>query len=182
MKSKITELNKIDRTPKVLLLGNGLNRSFGSESWGDLLSEISSPSFEEDEKIIIDNLTFPLQAIIYTNDNVDKGINALASKMTNMDVCEEYSRIVKDYVNLQFDAILTTNYTYDIEKGISNSFSCKPGSASKYRKKSFQGNSIEEQFGLFRYMQVENNNIWHIHGEAAREDSMVLGHYFYGKL
>lgn len=182
MKSKITSLRKICKRPKVLLLGNGLNRSFGSESWGDILSELSCTSFEEEEKAIIDELTFPLQAIVYTGDNVDEGIKLLSEKLTNMPISEGYSEIINEYINLDFDVILTTNYTYDIERGIDKNFSCKARRSSKYRKKSFNGKASEEQFGLFKYMYVNDKYIWHIHGEAAREDSMILGHYYYGKL
>lgn len=182
MVNRLVKLKKIIGRPKILLLGNGLNRSFGSESWGDILSEISCTSFEVEEKLMIDSLTFPLQAVVYTDDNVNKGIHLLSERLTNLDVSDEYSQIINDLTSINFDAILTTNYTYDIEKGINRNFMCKAGRASKYRKKSHIGSRLEEQFGLFRYMQINDKNIWHIHGEAAREDSMILGHYFYGKL
>ena len=45
-----------------------------------------------------------------------------------------------------------------------------------------QGTKPQEQFGIYKYFDVAGNNIWHIHGEAAKPDSMVLGHYYYGKL
>ena len=36
---------------------------------------------------------------------------------------------------------------------------------------------------LHTYFDVERYPpIWHIHGEAARHNTMVLGHYYYGKL
>lgn len=182
MMEKLTKLETLNHRPKVLLLGNGVNRAFGTESWGDILSEISAVSFDEIEKMMVDNLTFPLQTVIYTNDNVDEGVKLLSEKLTNMEVSEEYSEIIESYLDMGFDAILTTNYTYDIEKGIEKSFCCRPGCASKYRKRTFVGNSADEQMGLFKCIQIKGKNIWHIHGEAAIESSMILGHYYYGKL
>lgn len=36
---------------------------------------------------------------------------------------------------------------------------------------------------LHTYFQIENApSVWHIHGEAARHGTMILGHYYYGKL
>lgn len=178
----LIELKQIINRPKVLLLGNGLFRSYGSLSWENLLGKISAVSFEGKELEAINQLNFPLQALIYTGDNVDEGVNELAEELVNIQVVDEYSKVINSIVDIDFDAILTTNYTYDVEKSIDKEFNVSIGRASKYRKRTCVGNAVEEQFGLYRFLQVKDNNIWHIHGEAARKDSMILGHYYYGKL
>ena len=60
------------------------------------------------------------------------------------------------------------------------------GKASKYRKKTCKDKPKAETTALYNYLFVPNENsetiIWHIHGEAAIPDSMIIGHYYYGRL
>ena len=45
-----------------------------------------------------------------------------------------------------------------------------------------EGNEPRKQFGIYKYFEIDGKSIWHIHGEAAIPKSMILGHYYYGKL
>lgn len=179
------EVVESSKRPKILLLGNGINRSFGEGAWGDLLNEISCTSFDGDKESIR-NIPFPLQAMVLTGDNVDEGIDMIADKLAKENINDEYADVLQKYAELSFDAILTANYTYDVEKALMRNFECKPKARCRHRKNTFDGSKSESQFGLFQYMDIENADgkysIWHIHGEAGRPNSMVLGHYYYGKL
>ena len=183
-----TPLNKIPHNtrPKVLLLGNGLNRAYGTSTWQDIIGKISCDSLEDYKSKGLENLPYPLQAIIYTHDNVNEGVDIIADHLLNEGVADELAEQLQELAGMQFDAILTTNYSYDIEKALLPDFKCLKGCPSKYRCSSNKGKTSEEQFGIFKYMHIETenatNNIWHIHGEAARTNSMVLGHYYYGNL
>ncbi|WP_026509395.1 hypothetical protein [Butyrivibrio sp. LC3010] len=95
---------------------------------------------------------------------------------------EEQKTLLIRYLSIPFDAVLTVNYSYEVECALDTTFNLKKESPSKYRKSTQKGSKPQEQLGLFKYFTVNNQNIWHIHGEAARPSSMVMGHYYYGKL
>ena len=95
-------------------------------------------------------------------------------------LCDEHSDLLKEILDLQFDAVLTTNYSYELEVTLKNDF--KINRSLRCRKSTKKGNRPQEQLGIFKYITVDDSQIWHIHGEAARPNSMVMGHYYYGKL
>lgn len=177
---------KIGTIPNILVLGNGINRSFGNDDWRTLLSGISCTSFEDEEQACIEKLPFPLQAVVATSDNVDEGVELIAKKWLLHDGIEEnQTKIIKDLLKYPFDAILTTNYTYDIERAINPSFKCKIEKKSGFRKTVIEGSTLANRLGMYKYMQLSDDattyRIWHIHGELCRPKSMILGHYYYGK-
>ena len=177
--------------PKVLLLGNGICRCYGSVPWNTLLKSIAARDFSEDEKETMKSIPNPLQAVVYSQDQIDSFLdNILDRFMPDMTAglkdSEKRSLLFRSYIDRQFDTILTTNYSYEIEQAIDPDFFIKRGRPNKYRQRSEVGTSKEHQFGIFRFNRVENGkgsqDIWHIHGEAALKNSVVLGHYYYGEL
>ena len=188
MTYKLPDIEK-SYIPKVLLLGNGINKSFNRDSWDEMLKNIKEENITEQDLEIIKNLPYPLQAVAITKDQVDKKLEDFSEELVKIEITDEQQSMIRSLLECNFDAILTTNYTYEIEKSIDPEFSCKPKSRCKCRKKDVIDKyltSKEKQYGLYRYMHLEKSdkqyNIWHIHGEAARPESMVLGHYYYGKL
>ena len=174
---------KYGTTPKILLLGNGINKAFEKDSWDELLKKIACKTFSADEWELIKKAPYPLQTVMITNDTVDVSIkNHIVDTMLNQSTESGQADLINQLVSLPFDAILTTNYSYEIEKTMDENFYCKSKQRSKYRKVISKGNKSEDQFGLFKCMNIDNQTIWHIHGEAGLPDSMVLGHYYYGKL
>ncbi len=167
--------------PNVLFFGNGINRTFNFDSWDDLLNNVAKNEFTKEELSCLENIPYPLKPVIMTNDCVDKEIKDFAPILTQLCPCEEEIRLLKGYTSLPFDSILTTNYTYEIEKTLEPSFSCLSGKPCKWRKVADEGKKryFMRQFSTF--FDCGSKRIWHIHGEAARYDTMVLGHYFYGK-
>ena len=172
------------KKPEVLFIGNGINRSFGESGWSDVISGLSTGEFDENNKIVkqIEKIPFGLQTIILSSDSVSDGMDMLSKKLMPKELKREQVTLTKKLVSIPFDAILTPNYSYEIETSIDPKFHLKQGCASKYRKKTCDGNAPQEQFGIYKYMSVSDKMIWHIHGEAARPSSMVMGHYYYGKL
>lgn len=172
--------------PRVLLLGNGINRAFGSNSWGDILDKMSCGTYSEKEIKMLKTLPYPLQAVVASADCVDKGVEIFAEDLCRNEVNEKQKEILQKLIKNKYDVILTTNYSYEIEYAIDESFSCKYKQKCSYRKTTYKGSSVDEQFGLFKYNEVKCEDktipVWHIHGEAARPKSIVIGHYYYGKL
>ncbi len=178
---------KYSSIPNIILIGNGINRAFGSGKWGDLLGEISCNSFDGKKKENIENLSLPLQAILMTEDNVDEGIELLAEELIKEKTnSPEQTAIIKNLLANSFDAVLTTNYTYEIERSINPDFNCELKKSCKYRKTTIKSKQMEDRLGIYRYMSpaVSGNpvNVWHIHGEIGRPSSVVLGHYYYGEM
>lgn len=174
------------RISEVLLLGNGINRSFGGMSWTEILKQPdSSCIYSETEIQQIKSMPFPLQAVVLSGDCVDKAAYKIGEQLLDSEVGSEQINLINRIVSKGYDAILTTNYSYEIEKSLCPSFSCKRGCRCGYRHRTQVGNKSEDQYGLFRFFRIDNNDIgsiWHIHGEAALPKSIILGHYYYGKL
>lgn len=169
--------------PKVLLTGNGINRAFKDEDWDKLLKDMASEEIRNNWEQIKD-LPYPLKVVAATDNHVDTQIKASAKNMIQISNSEEKNSLINQILECNFDAILTTNYTYEIEQAWNPEFHIQLGKASKYRHKTCKDKSKDETLRLYQYLQVNDDMppIWHIHGEAAKPDSVILGHYYYGKL
>lgn len=82
------------------------------------------------------------------------------------------------------EAILTTNYLYEMEKALIPEFQSVFGKVCRWRIVAYEKDEEYCRRQLHTYFSAEGYTptIWHIHREAARPDTMILGHYFYGKL
>lgn len=169
------------QVPNVLLIGNGINRAFDFMSWSELLYDIASP---EKKGLKLDNVPTPLQAVILTGDNVYSGLKDISQKLIDMKAPNDEEIMLKQFAGLPFDAILTANYTYEFEKAIYYEFKLSSGRSSKYRKVSNAESKGFVRDNLYTYFELPNFNkpIWHIHGEAGKAKTMILGHYYYGKM
>ena len=167
--------------PDILLMGNGINISFGGSSWDRVLAGISTGEFDYDQ-YTIKKLPYALQTIVISSDSVSEGMQDISAGLMPYPLSKDHSVLLREFLSLPFDAILTTNYSYEIEVSLKDDFDLEIGRPSGYRISSKKGNTVQEQFGIYKYINVNNSSIWHIHGEAARPKSMVMGHYYYGKL
>lgn len=176
--------NDIKSYPTVLLVGNGINRAYGVSSWDDLISKIKTREVSEDEATCIEKMPYPLRPIVLTEDNVCNKMKDIAEDLCSFQPADEEVTMLHEVINLQPEAILTTNYTYEIEKTMCSEFKCKVGRPSKFRKKVQVKAGKSEIKHLHTYFSASEDgpSIWHIHGDAAIIDTMVLGHYQYGKL
>ena len=181
--------------PRVLLLGNGLCRAYGGISWDGLLDEIKDRSkYPKEAKSYI--MPMPLKAAMLTN-------NSLASKMreitketeTQSDAMTtrkidwrnftfttlEMREAIKAIIARHFDYVLTTNYSYEIEAALT-------GDESLTSKRIITMMNFHEvdyaqtQFLINTFNLADSVPVWHIHGEARKPDSMVIGSYYYGKM
>ena len=173
------------KIPKVLLVGNGINRAFGGEAWYDLIGGMNK---KQDTRVtkVLNEVPYPIRAVITTNDNVDENIRKVCEKMIQLEPSKEQLDLLREYLDLPIDAILTTNYSYEIEKAIEPNFFCKINVRNKWRKNTVDTSQTKDEFGLFKYFEFEcsgsEKRVWHIHGEAARPNSVVVGHYYYCNL
>ena len=172
--------------PNVLLLGNGINQSYGGISWNDFLRAIATKEEIINGKISINNLTCPepLKAILVTDDHVDVALKKYWEAYHPQD--EAPPDIYQQIFSCGFDDILTTNYTYEVEQA-----ALYPQKATKEKIKTMMRHTngskkAECKYLLHTYNEAvvgeHTNRIWHIHGEARKPDSTILGHYYYGNL
>lgn len=181
--------NKIEtRYPQVLLLGNGINQLGGGGSWSDFLRAIATKAEIVNGKISVDDLKCPepLKAILVTDDHVDVAMRKYCGKIAFSERSEQAQRIFQKLLTMGFDDILTTNYTYELELAASDSKQIGIGKITKLMRHTNAVPRAEGKYLLHTYnlLTVDGctNRVWHIHGEARKPDSTVLGHYYYGNL
>ena len=167
--------------PQVLFLGNGLIRAFGGKSWDNLIKLIAVRD-DLPEKLYC---PFPLQAILATNDHISAATKQYAGKFWGS-VEPELGEQLRMLLSMQFDDIITTNYSYEIESAALG----VPRISETYLSKSCQnqeaGKNVEPKYLIRSCQEIPYgqhlNRIWHIHGEARKPNSMILGHYYYANL
>ncbi len=172
--------------PKVLLLGNGINRAFDGQKWEHLLKEICKQPFTDAEWAVLRKMPYPLLAVAVTGDDLATAMKDKADSFVNMEIPKEEREIIKQVVGDSFDAILTTDYSYEIEHSLCDDFAVKKWRQSPYRHHTCDRKSKALTESLYQYIEVCYNgkevSVWHMHGEAARPDTMVIGHSYYGNI
>lgn len=180
--------NRACEYPQVMLLGSGLNQAFGGASWEDFLEEITTKKEIQDKKIAVKDIKCPepLKAIILTDDHVDIAMKVYCKNKISESIDGEFSGILNRVLTMGFDEILTTNYTYELEKASVFPKILTKNRITKMMKHTSGSKIAESQYLLHTYNEVKSGNftnrVWHIHGEARKPDSTVLGHYYYGNL
>lgn len=99
-------------------------------------------------------------------------------------LCCADTTLLYNLVNAGFDAILTTNYTYEIENCFKPDYSALKNKAAYAFEVERQGDTIgDAKYLLHTYNQLADGPpIWHIHGEARRKSSIILTHDEYARL
>lgn len=178
------------KKPQILLLGNGINRAFDSCSWDDLLNSIDKRA----ERYDIAGFHVPetLKAILLTGDTVDKALKSKKNELANLGAenlnkeHEQQTRLLRRLLALPFDEILTTNYSYELETAALGPRGVTEHALRRMQSHSDEVSRAESRFLLHTFNKIETEHgerrIWHIHGEARKPDSMILGAYFYGNL
>lgn len=175
-----------DYIPKVLLTGNGLHRAYEDANWDKLLRDLSGNRFTDGEWKMLKGLPYPQLAIVSTGNHLDLKMKEASRLYNQLDVLPGEGNLIKKAIASEFEVILTTNYSYEIEKALCPDFHMGIGIVSRYRFKTCKDKSKAETRALYYHLRVPNENsetiVWHIHGEAALPDSMIIGHYNYGRL
>ena len=172
----------MNNRPQVLMLGNGLNLAYGGVSWGTLLKEIS---VREDipERL---SCPMPIQAILHTNNDIKTAMEKKKGSLYGNVGNAEQRLILQNVLRMGFDDILTTNYSYELEIAALGLSSVKESQIKKLNRHTPRVGRVESKYLLHSYNELNvddvQNRVWHIHGEARKPDSMILGHYYYANL
>ena len=194
-----------NKRPQVLLLGNGINLGFSDNgiSWpmllekittnkstGELLDELTEKSKENGTGLSA--IPFPLEIVLRTDDNVDTTMNRVKTdedikELMYGSVNKELKDILQKILSMNFDHILTTNYSYELEMSVTgDSIGSIDKTLKRTQKHTDAVSRAESKFLLHTYYPLEfngiHNRVWHIHGEARKPNSMIIGHYYYGSL
>ena len=170
--------------PQVLLIGNGLNKTYDADGWGNLIKKIHcNPKIDPKS---IEKVAFPLQAVLATGDRLDSQIKSKKDIFYGMESVDQIRPMMENILRIPFDYILTTNYSYEIER-VANAKVQRDGNYCRnIAKSTIRNKHIEHKYLLHSYNDIcfENyhHKIFHIHGEARKPQSIILGHYYYGKL
>lgn len=161
--------------PNVLLFGNGMLKLGNSGTgWDALLQSIKTASGPVD----VSGVPYAMQPEALCGVDVEEVQRKTANEIETLTVPHP---LVKELLALPFDAILTTNYTYEVEEILSgktwtetrrrNSFRALWGSPH-VRHNTFACNLVQTPDG-------RSVPVFHIHGEKARKHSMTLSYYSY---
>lgn len=167
--------------PQVLFLGNGLNLAYSGISWSDLIGKIA----KRDDFIWTESeMPMPLQAILASNNQIRTSLAAAKEDFQGKIRTEQQMEVLRDLLTMGFDDILTTNYSYELEEAALGKNEVSYSQIVKMMR--YTSDHAERNYLLHTYNQVRcgntENRIWHVHGEIRKTDSMILGHYWYGKL
>lgn len=177
---------------KVLLVGNGINLPFeGSRSTDNIIMEawrkyhqVNLPrrnDFTHPHPVW--KLPFPMEVVAATKDNVEDELQNLAKGMREIKVCDTQTKLVKKILDANFDAILTTNYSLEIEKSVLGD--CSYQKIYSHYRTTMKQSERQKRYGIFQCIELPCNNyplLWHIHGTSLRKDSLIMGQLSYGKL
>ena len=161
---------------KTILLGNGINRCILSNiSWGDLLSTIATKYNIE----INQNISFPMQFETLVNQGLINSKTAIDDAYT--EIKQEIISLLKSAalpnnaphkaLTDNADSIITTNYDFLIEQSIDKNFSFE-----NIPIRSKDGNN---KYNLRNSILVSEKEVFHIHGDMRRAQSICLGYEHY---
>ena len=166
--------------PQVLLLGNGINRTYGGTSWTDLMKDINVRKDFDPEKL---EAPMPMQAILLTNNNLKDAMKNQSKVFRGEIKTKEQGDALRRLLTMGFDDILTTNYSYELESAALGTNQVKD---NELKRILLRTQKVELRYLLHTCYALEcetvQNRIWHIHGESRIPDSMILGHYWYGNM
>ncbi len=168
------------KIPQVLLLGNGINRSYNGDSWGGLIKEMSgNPDFKS-------SLPMPQQIVVATGNDVNERLKEYKNRLFGNVDNGGHRDILRSILTAGFDEILTTNYSYELELAAVDRRKISEYSLGKMKDTTLRGKRAEAKYMLHTFNSVNylssHNRVWHIHGEARNHSSMVIGHYYYCNL
>lgn len=172
------------RRPQVLVLGNGLSYNT-SVSWHDLIlkvarSGVDPRNYENETKtgFHLPNTVMTLATSIVEDHARHEKYAALLNKKSY-----PQNRNLQALLSMPFDAVLTTNYSYEAEAELYRSY---PGLSRRgklnYAKTTQEAPDRKYLLHSFNRLKPDAPDIWHIHGELRCPSSIVLSHDEYARL
>lgn len=179
--------NLDERRPQVLVLGNGLTYRLGI-SWNQLIKGVSRPDVDlskYDKKNAPCDVSFQKVPntifTLATSARNDSERHAKYSKVLNTVKYTENDKI-KRLLGMPFDAIITTNYTYEIEATALPRYP-ELKNESKRQYSYVTRTETDKKYLIHTYNRIspDGKDIWHMHGELRRPSSMILSHDEYAR-
>ena len=175
--------NLQEKRPKVLLFGNGMTYSEDTE-WDKIITKLSKDNAPQ----MPAEVPYSVLATIKTSLSDTERHNKYGEYFKTKYPYQEHL-LLTELLKIPFDAVLTTNYTYEAEECFVKDFhEKKEETLKKYwlQAKKYQNKRTDPKYLLHTYNhmtdgQVEQD-IWHIHGEVRRKSSMILTHDEYSHL
>ena len=172
----------LTRRPQVILIGNGLIRSFGDSptSWTDLLENLTTEKYKG--KINPNGLPNTLQIILRTEGNVNNALEEHKEELKGNPVTPELHSRIDAIRKMNPAHILTTNYSYEIECALAGQKTLSDAKIARLQRHTSEVKKCEPQYMIHSYNEAAGIPVWHIHGEARKPKSIIVGHYWYGAL
>ena len=150
---------------RILFVGNGFNQvSDGGASWNALLNKLAGTTKTEHEEEVRKAKPFTLwfEEIKNTSRRRDLKKFVADSLAKGLSPNEHHSAVM----SLDFQHVFTTNYDYNLELATGKKWKLNLSAPEAY-------------YSLFRRHTLDDQHIWHIHGELNNVNSIMLGHEQY---
>ena len=171
---------EIGHKQNCLLLGNGINLLFGDSSWETIIKEVLAKAKSPLDYSEIKGMPATMQIVAATNDHVDQQMKALSEKLMEASLSEERKEFLQDILSMPVEDILTANYSFELE--VADGMELTQRHFSSKLRSTFELKSRHKRFRLFQYYETKTGKrLWHIHGDAAKPETMIMGHYYYAK-
>ncbi len=172
--------------PQTLLFGNGLYRCYGENSWNSFLTGLCQRDDLPDDLENDLNSPMTLKSQLISNGNIKSALEKTDRKFFGILDNNELRETIRKILSVGFDDIITTNYDYRLEIAATDKVTITKSFLDSHARNIIKGRSVEPKYLLQSYQSVKykgvENRVWHIHGEAKKQDSMILSLYYYSKL
>ena len=172
--------DEIGKKNSCLLVGNGINLLFGESAWQDLIVDELKTSHSHLSYEDIREMPATMQIVVATGNKVSTQMKNLSDKLMKVSLSEERIAFLQEILALPTDDILTANYSFELEAADGMKIQKRQYSAKL--RNTFDLQSRHKRFRLYQYYETQaGKRIWHVHGDAAKPETMMMGHYYYAK-
>ena len=166
----------------VIFVGNGINRLFGGINWDQCIEDAYKEKSRKHCYDKIKELPYSMRIVAATDDSVDKYMKTFSAMLFDDVISEERSQFLQKILSTPAADLITANYSLELEQAAGI-----PHKRNKYyaaRKDTKECTATEKKLRLYTYFDAEayQKRIWHIHGDITTPNSLIMGHYYYGKL
>ncbi|MCR5148159.1 MAG: hypothetical protein K6C35_04230 [Eubacterium sp.] len=138
----------------IVVVGNGLLRTSIDCSCNEIIKKSKGKNNCIISDEICDKLTFPQRIVVASNDNVDEEVKRIAKEVEGYKNDDKLNSLIRELLLIPTETILTTNYSFEIEKCVYGDFSkCFHWSKRRWTKKIITPK--EKQFNLYEYNFIE---------------------------